>query len=144
VIQDPLTVWDGPYPYDVLAPVGVTPELTHKEMQDVSFALMRGGLMGPRTHQAWDELRTLRRRLLIDLLLYDVGPAEEIAPAREPVEEEPGPADSPPKDQKGPLRGTPMLAALRDLCPPSDTARGPEPRAPAEPGRLDHMIRFDR
>ena len=65
-------------PYAALAPVGVTPSTTHAEMQDVSFELQGRGLMSPRTQQAWNELRSTRRRLLIDLLMYDLGDEEPL------------------------------------------------------------------
>ncbi|QEU91090.1 hypothetical protein [Streptomyces kanamyceticus] len=72
MIKDPSASWDGPFPYDALAPAGVTPWTTHADMRDVSFELLARHLMTPVTQQAWDELRTVRRRLLVDLLLYDV------------------------------------------------------------------------
>ncbi|EPD66473.1 MULTISPECIES: hypothetical protein [Streptomyces] len=70
MIEDPA---GGRMPYAALAPVGVTPWTSHAEMQDVSFELQGRGLMSPRTQQAWNELRSTRRRLLIDLLMYDIG-----------------------------------------------------------------------
>jgi hypothetical protein len=79
-------------PYAALAPVGVTPWTTHAEMQDVSFELQGRGLMSPQTQQAWNDLRSTRRRLLIDLLMYDIG--EEASP---PPDEGPArPAGGPP------------------------------------------------
>ncbi|MGH3428214.1 MAG: hypothetical protein ACRDQZ_11730, partial [Mycobacteriales bacterium] len=88
MIKDPFTTWDGPFPYDVLVPVGVTPELSHSAMRDVAFDLLQQGLMNARTQRACDELRTIQRRLLADLLLYDVDPADDIDAAREEVEHE--------------------------------------------------------
>ncbi|MBW5424465.1 hypothetical protein GKQ77_23365 [Streptomyces sp. BG9H] len=72
MIKDPDASWEGPFPYDALAPAGVTPWTTHAEMRDVSFELLARHLMTPVTQQAWDELRGVRRRMLVDLLLYDV------------------------------------------------------------------------
>ncbi|MFG2498051.1 hypothetical protein ACGFSB_07495 [Streptomyces sp. NPDC048441] len=73
MIKDPSTSWDGgPFPYDALAEVGVTPWTSHAGLQDVSFELLARRLMTPVTQQAWDELRVVRRRMLAELLLYDV------------------------------------------------------------------------
>jgi len=72
-IEDPAGGPGRTPPYTALTPVGVTPGTTHEEMQDVSFELQGRGLMSPQTQQAWNELRSTRRRLLIDLLLYDIG-----------------------------------------------------------------------
>ncbi|WP_447040677.1 hypothetical protein [Streptomyces sp. DSM 118878] len=81
MIKDPEASWEGPFPYDALAPAGVTPWTTHADMRDVSFELLARHLMTPVTQQAWDELRGVRRRLLVDLLLYDVDMEAELPPA---------------------------------------------------------------
>ncbi|WP_367045838.1 hypothetical protein [Streptomyces sp. Je 1-332] len=82
MIRDPATSWDGgPYPYDALAEVGVTPGMTHAGLQDVSFELLARRLMTPATQQAWEELRVVRRRMLAELLLYDVDLTTELAAA---------------------------------------------------------------
>ncbi|MFI1678359.1 hypothetical protein [Streptomyces sp. NPDC020607] len=73
-------------PYELLAPAGVTPWTSHKDMQDVSFELLARHLMTPVTQQAWDELRSVRRRLLVDLLLYDVDLAAELPVAVEDID----------------------------------------------------------
>ncbi|WP_223777495.1 hypothetical protein [Streptomyces sp. 135] len=104
MIKDPDASWEGPFPYDALAPAGVTPWTTHAEMRDVSFELLARHLMTPVTQQAWDELRGVRRRLLVDLLLYDVDVTEELPVAaaeldRQLAAESASPPDAPP----GPL-----------------------------------------
>jgi hypothetical protein len=79
VIEDPLTAWeDGPFPYDAVAAAGVTPWTSQARVEELA-----AGSQSPR---AWDELRTVRRRLLADLMLYPVDPATEIAGARAQVE----------------------------------------------------------
>ncbi|MEU6822537.1 hypothetical protein ABZ921_18075 [Streptomyces atriruber] len=84
MIKDPSANGAGPSgpsrpsPYELLAPAGVTPWTSHKDMQDVSFELLARHLMTSVTQQAWDELRGVRRRLLVDLLLYDVDLAAEL------------------------------------------------------------------
>lgn len=90
MIKDPLTLWNKPFPYDVLAPLGVTPTMSHSDMLDISFDLLTSGPMDPEMGQAWDELRMMRRRLLVDLVLYNVEPAFEITAACEEVEHELG------------------------------------------------------
>ncbi|MFI6088698.1 hypothetical protein [Streptomyces sp. NPDC051218] len=82
MIKDPATSWDGgPYPYDALAEVGVTPGMPHAGLQDVSFELLARRLMTPATQQAWEELRVVRRRMLAELLLYDVDLTAELPAA---------------------------------------------------------------
>jgi len=68
-MKDPLFQWDGPFPYDVLATVGVTPDSTMQQVNDASFDLMAQG-MTPKVRAAWDELRLVRRRLVVDFFLY--------------------------------------------------------------------------
>ncbi|MFE0138184.1 hypothetical protein ACFWY6_42560 [Streptomyces sp. NPDC059037] len=81
MIKDPETNWDGgPFPYDALAEVGVTPWTTHAALQDISFELLARRLMTPVTQQAWDDLRSVRRRMLAELLLYDVDLTDGMAP----------------------------------------------------------------
>lgn len=73
MIKDPETNWDGgPFPYDALAEVGVTPWTTHAALQDIPFELLARRLMTPVAQRAWDDLRSVRRRMLAELLLYDV------------------------------------------------------------------------
>jgi hypothetical protein len=55
-------------------------------MQNVPFDLLARRMMTPHVQQAWQELRTLRRRLLVDLMLYDVDPGADVAAALEEVE----------------------------------------------------------
>ncbi|MGH3941984.1 MAG: hypothetical protein ACRDTG_25860 [Pseudonocardiaceae bacterium] len=90
MIKDPLIVWNGSFPYDVLEPVGVTPAMSHSDMLGVSYDLLTSGPVDPEMEQAWDELRMIRSRLLVDLVLYNVDPAVEIAAARDEVEYELG------------------------------------------------------
>jgi hypothetical protein len=72
VIEDPLTIWPGQFPYRVLADFGITPRSTQADVEDVAFTLMAEGRMNPTTQQAWRELRDVTSRLLVDLLLYDI------------------------------------------------------------------------
>ncbi|WP_344530381.1 hypothetical protein [Streptomyces albiaxialis] len=145
MIHDPSTAWDGPFPYEVLAPAGADPDTPHAEMQDLSFELMARGLMTPRTQRAWHELRTTRRRLLADVLLYaqEAGP-EAVAAAREAAEAEEAAEDAepdvPPEAEEW-LR--PPWAPAERLADELDgVPLPPFPGPPPEP--LDALVRFDR
>lgn len=146
MFKDPENVWRGPYPYDVLAAVGVTPATTHADMQDVSFELMIQGLMTPETQTAWHELRTLRTRLLADLVLWDVDLAAEAAGARRALDaalrQDPG---EPPEVARCLTPGYEDLATLADRLdgvplPPPPPA---PPGDPVPPELWDELIRFE-
>jgi hypothetical protein len=149
VIKDPWLVWPGPFPYDVLAPAGVTPHMSHSRMQNVTYDLMEMG-MRPETHKAWDELRSVRRRLLVDLMLYPVDPAAETASALAHLERELATPGEPPE-----------VAEALEFRPPPPADWAEElgelslPEAPDVPSYaefdsvtpaalLDELIRFDR
>ncbi|MGV9877813.1 hypothetical protein [Streptomyces sp. NPDC003006] len=118
MIKDPDASWEGPFPYDALAPAGVTPWTTHADMRDVSFELLARHLMTPVTQQAWDELRGVRRRMLVDLLLYDVDLDAELPLALAEIDRQ--------------------LAAVTAQETP------PDPLLPEAAARLfDDLIRFD-
>ena len=86
--KDPLTRWSGPFPYDVLKDVGITPESSLPEVLDALYALMERGAVDEETRRAWDELRLLPRRLRVDFFLYELDWAVEIAGARKALETE--------------------------------------------------------
>lgn len=150
MIKDPRTVWAGSFPYDVLAPAGITPNSTQAEVEDASFTLMRKGLMNPAAQRAWNELRDPARRMVVDLLLYDVDLDGEIAEALDRVrrmmadpDEPPGVADAvtvPAEFADG------LAEELTDLnlAPPRaiDTAR--ELGRMPELAPMRRLIRFDR
>ncbi|MFD5749672.1 hypothetical protein [Streptomyces sp. NPDC127033] len=158
MIKDPLTEWDGPFPYDELTVAGVTPDTTHAAMADVSFDLMTRRLMNARTQNAWHELRDLRRRLLADVLLYDIDPAEEVARARTDLAAEREAADGeaaggrgePPEVARALSVPVEWLDALAgELSPvevPVPEAAGPAPGLGVFPSGalIDSLIRFDR
>jgi hypothetical protein len=149
VIKDPWTVWSGPFPYDVLAPAGVTPHMTHRRMQEVPFDLLAQG-MPPGTQKAWDELRSVRRRLLVDLVLYPVDPAAETASALAHVERELATPGEPPEVAEAlefrpppPQDWAEELGEL-ELPAPQDVPSYAEFDSVTPPGLLDELIRFDR
>ncbi|MFE2942044.1 hypothetical protein ACFXKG_23790 [Streptomyces sp. NPDC059255] len=153
MIKDPLTEWDGPFPYDELTVAGVTPDTTHAAMADVSFDLMTRRLMNARTQNAWHELRDLRRRLLADVLLYDIDPAEEVARARAELVAErvaAGGGGEPPEVARAlsvPVEWLNALATeLSAVEVPVPEAAGPAPGLGVFPSGalIDSLIRFDR
>jgi len=73
MLEDPLITWPGGFPYRVLAGIGITPRSTRAEVENAVFTLMTEDLLNPATQQALNQLRDLARRLLLDLLLYDIG-----------------------------------------------------------------------
>ena len=67
---DPLFSWDGIYPYDALEHVNVTPLSSMKEIKNASFVLMANGGMSTLERVAWDNLRVVDKRLMIDFFQY--------------------------------------------------------------------------
>lgn len=88
MLKDPLTKWNGLFPYDALAPVGITPNSSIKEVTDASFELMAQGLMTPEVRAAWDELRIKQRRLIVDFFLYQFDLHEEVDKAMETLNQQ--------------------------------------------------------
>lgn len=82
MLKDPLTDWDGIFPYDALACVGITPYSTMKEVIDASFELMAQNRMTPEVRAAWDHLRIKQKRLLVDFFLYQFDPHTELGRAQ--------------------------------------------------------------
>lgn len=72
MFEDPLITWPGGFPYRVLAGIGITPRSTRAEVEEAVFTLMIEDLLNPVTQQALNQLRDVARRLLLDLLLYDL------------------------------------------------------------------------
>lgn len=150
MIKDPWTVWDGQYPYDVLAPAGITPESSQAEIRDASFTLMTKGMMkNPVTQKAWDDLRNTQRRLLADFLLYDVDPAAELRQVRERILHELSESDEPPEVAAALTLHAELLRELTGEL--TDVTLEPRPvRVPREldtfstQSLIDSSIRFDR
>lgn len=68
-MKDPLLNWNGSFPYDVLSVVGIDPDSTMQQVNDASFDLMAGG-MSQEERAAWNELRLIDKRLVVDFFLY--------------------------------------------------------------------------
>lgn len=141
--------WNGPFPYAALAAAGVTPGTSHSAVQDVPFDLLAGHAMTSEAQQAWHELRTVRRRLLVDLMLYDVDPASDLAAARAEVEAALRDPGAPPGAagflELGPPLSPELAAELDEVvldpAPPLPGADGFDD--PVPPGFLDGPLRFE-
>ena len=74
---DPDMIWEGDFPYNKLAFVGVTPETPIPLVQKAMGPILRERKMNGEVHQAWSQLSTVRDRLYIDFFLYRTLPEEE-------------------------------------------------------------------
>lgn len=63
---------EGHCPYRVLADVGIGLLSSMKEIRDSSFLLMQEDRWTPDVRAAWNELRMVERRLVVDFLRYDM------------------------------------------------------------------------
>lgn len=86
MIFDPAARGNGADPYDALAPAGITPYSSAAEVLDASFELMERGLMTPEVRQAWDELRAVGRRLVVDFFYYEVDIETQVVAATRELE----------------------------------------------------------
>jgi hypothetical protein len=82
--KDPLTEWEEGFPYDLLAPVGVTPDSPMAVVREALFLLMARGTVPAADRQAWEALRRPERRRVVDFFMLpgDAQPAPEPAPRR--------------------------------------------------------------
>jgi hypothetical protein len=72
--------WPGEFPYDRLNRTlqdagwpGLYPSSTGQRVSEAMFDLMTKGPVSREDRLAWDELRLLERRLLLDFLMYTFG-----------------------------------------------------------------------
>ncbi|MEI5097917.1 hypothetical protein RB200_03735 [Streptomyces sp. PmtG] len=77
------------------------------------FELLAQRLMTPLAQTAWDELRTVPGRLLVDLFLYDVDVAAELPGAAGEIDALLAAASGP--DAGEPLSGEDLARLLREL-----------------------------
>jgi len=133
MIRDPLTRWHGVFPYDALASAGITPMSTQTEVLDASYDLMAKGLMTPEVRRAWDELRLLPKRLLVDLFLYPLDLPAELQAALADLEAE---LRDPPER----LDVTELLTLDRSVLDGIGTLRGD---LAFEPVTIDRLEVFD-
>ena len=67
--KDPDMIWEGDFPYDVLAPAGITPDSRMSEVLD-SMSYFTRRREGGRAQTAWKTLRVVKERLFVDFFLY--------------------------------------------------------------------------
>jgi tetratricopeptide (TPR) repeat protein len=68
LVIDPMIPWEGgDNPYEVFAPRGISPTSKMEECSDLGFEVR-----SREERNAWDTLRLVNKRLLVDLLLYTV------------------------------------------------------------------------
>ncbi|MGH3784979.1 MAG: hypothetical protein ACRDRG_00135 [Pseudonocardiaceae bacterium] len=85
MLKDPQAGEDSGSPYDILAEAGVGPSSSMQDIRDASYHFMEQDRWGSEVRGAWDELRTLERRLAVDFLLYDIDIGVEASSARRAV-----------------------------------------------------------
>ncbi len=61
--------WEGEFPYDALAPAGITPHSNMSEILNSMGYFAQRGLVGDVNH-AWSTLGMVKERLFIDFFLY--------------------------------------------------------------------------
>lgn len=144
MLNDPQAGRNGGDPYDLLADAGVDPDSSMKEILDASFLLMEKGRWSPEVRGAWDELRTVERRLAVDFLRYDVDIGAEAAGAGQAVlaalrqQSRTSPAELC-DPTLGDLDGEPREITPDSLAAPGTTAFD---RPPPLPGA--DIVEFDR
>jgi hypothetical protein len=73
MLKDPLMNWPtGAFPYDALAAAKIMPESRMSQVRDAWCELAEQGLWTDEPRSAWEELRTVPKRLWVDLFLYPV------------------------------------------------------------------------
>lgn len=78
---DPMLPWENGNPYVLLAGCGVRPNSTLAEVLDASYELPPND---EAANRAWENLRTVRKRLTVDFFAYTLRPAPFDAPVPEP------------------------------------------------------------
>lgn len=76
--QDPDMSWRGTFPYDVLAPAGVTPESTMPQILSAKGYFARTKSSNKEVNAAWGELTRIDSRLFYDFFLYRLDPVPAI------------------------------------------------------------------
>jgi hypothetical protein len=84
LIKDRHLPWDGPFPYDDLAAhlracnaTPIDPASTAQQIRDSFFDVMAAGRSVAEARAAWEVLRQLDERLIIDFFLYEA-PAGDV------------------------------------------------------------------
>lgn len=79
LVKDPHLPWTGPFPYEHLSAclracgaALIGPASTAGQVRDAFFDLMAGGQPSNAARAAWDSLRQIDQRLVIDFLMYEL------------------------------------------------------------------------
>jgi hypothetical protein len=78
LIFDPALQWEGPFPYAVLARLGVSPQSTASQILDASYAIVAEAATDQQLNDAWESLHLTSRRLFADFFCYEI---DDPAPA---------------------------------------------------------------
>lgn len=111
-----------PDAYAVLARFGVTPDSSIAQVLDASFEMSPADHASPAVNEAWESLRTVRQRILIDLFDPTLPPAP--------------PALAPAADTHIPWQ---LLAELATPDPDAFAAFAALPDEPSLPDELDPL-----
>jgi hypothetical protein len=68
MLKDPLLTWIGPFPYDIAAPFGITPDASRQMVKEGLSQLL--AQLGPQVHQQAASLLQVAQRLELDFFLY--------------------------------------------------------------------------
>lgn len=73
---DPDTIWEGGFPYDVLAFADVDPDTPIQRVMMSMATIQRAGKRAE-AHLAWSQLSAVNKRLFVDFFLYRHEPTED-------------------------------------------------------------------
>lgn len=91
LVEDPAASTGRASPYKTLRGAGINPRSTAHQVKDISYDLMQDELWTPEIRLAWDELRSVARRLEHDARLYRLVDVEGLAQTQRKLE--PGPPE---------------------------------------------------
>ena len=140
MLRDPCNSWEGgEHPYDVMRPVGITPDSTRQQVLDAQYDMVDKKLWTPEKRPPWDELRNIESRIWLDLFYYpvsehDIGEAvrdlvaagEEVAvpDVKAWLELDFRELDRLADDLRAPESYTPLIPRIADLSPGKEEILG--------------------
>ena len=80
--KDPDTTWEGEFPYDALAPAGITPHSSMRELRASKRYFTKNHQIG-KVHRAYTVLKEVQGRLFVDFFLYRTGMQPGAGPGAE-------------------------------------------------------------
>jgi hypothetical protein len=81
--KDENLIWEGGFPYDVLAEAGITPASNAGEVLDSLKYFRKRKRLTTEVKAAWEKLRLVKSRLFLDFFLYNVDPGSVVDEERE-------------------------------------------------------------